>query len=669
MTIFHQLHDSFQPALFAALFSCLTCLPAAAESAAKHMFDIPAGDARPMLRQFAAQAKTEILFPVESVEGIKTNAVKGEMTAQQAIEGMLAATGLSAARDTKTEAIAIRRNAGPPPKNGVARVDSTPAARAETNKANAADEKAIELTPFTVTADKDAGYQATNTLDGSRLNTPLRDTPGAISVFTKDFLDDIGATNLESILRYDVNAEIVDDNSDNRGTGQGAGSGSIENGIEWRTRGLGASTSTNGFRAAGADTDTYNIERVGSNRGPNAILFGSGAAGGVLNFRTKTANVSHNVHTAEFRVGSHDEHRTSLDVNRVLIEKKLAVRVMGLLSHTEDQRPHVYTNKKGVTLAAQYRFSDDTNVNVSFDRQLTAGIGSQAWGPLDQVSLFLDGLKAGQVVWNQARERYETRDGNVVGAASGVGNKASRTVVVYGPDGPNVPAVLWEGITIAANRTTLATNATRYAGETFTVADEGIVPYNRVSAQGGATYTAAATSNFTATFNHRWFDHLYMELAYNRATRRSDAAMNNAAQPLQADLNYRLPDGALNPYFYGNGYYFIGPEQGFRHLRANDNDTIRAAFSYDIDLGKRWGHHRFAAMGERYENRVLQFRAREQWAGAPYGGLPEANQNHVYRRRYFKIDGPWENYTQGYGHDPYYLKDTYQSVRGAGTLS
>ncbi|MBI4624757.1 MAG: TonB-dependent receptor, partial [Verrucomicrobia bacterium] len=43
--------------------------------------------------------------------------------------------------------------------------------------------------------------------------------------------------------------------------------------------------------------------------------------------------------------------------------------------------------------------------------------------------------------------------------------------------------------------------------------------------------------------------------------------------------------------------------------------------------------------------------------------------NHVYRRRYFKIDGPWENYTQGYGHDPYYLKDTYQSVRGAGTLS
>lgn len=27
----------------------------------------------------------------------------------------------------------------------------------------------------------------------------------------------------------------------------------------------------------------YNVETVGSNRGPNAILFGSGAAGGVMN--------------------------------------------------------------------------------------------------------------------------------------------------------------------------------------------------------------------------------------------------------------------------------------------------------------------------------------------------------------------------------------------------
>src|SRR5687768_13122100 len=67
-----------------------------------------------------------------------------------------------------------------------------------------AKEDAVVLNPFLVTSSTDAGYAATNTLDGSRLNTALRDTPAAISVFTKDFLDDIGATDISSLLRYDL---------------------------------------------------------------------------------------------------------------------------------------------------------------------------------------------------------------------------------------------------------------------------------------------------------------------------------------------------------------------------------------------------------------------------------------------------------------------------------
>jgi outer membrane receptor protein involved in Fe transport len=47
------------------------------------------------------------------------------------------------------------------------------------------------------------------------------------------------------------------------------------------------------FLVSAADrTDTYNVESVGSGRGPNAILFGTGTAGGVLNLRTKSADAS-----------------------------------------------------------------------------------------------------------------------------------------------------------------------------------------------------------------------------------------------------------------------------------------------------------------------------------------------------------------------------------------
>ena len=54
----------------------------------------------------------------------------------------------------------------------------------------------VELSPFTVNSAADKGYRAENTLAGSRLNTSLRDTPASISVFTREFLDDIGLNEI-----------------------------------------------------------------------------------------------------------------------------------------------------------------------------------------------------------------------------------------------------------------------------------------------------------------------------------------------------------------------------------------------------------------------------------------------------------------------------------------
>src|SRR5688572_31918352 len=106
----------------------------------------------------------------------------------------------------------------------------------------------ISMSPFQVTAEDDTGYRAANTLDGSRLNTPLRDTPGAISVFTKDFIDDLGATDIQQLLRYDTNAEESHQDAEFSGVGNqagniGEGAGSTGNASAWRTRGLVGSVS------------------------------------------------------------------------------------------------------------------------------------------------------------------------------------------------------------------------------------------------------------------------------------------------------------------------------------------------------------------------------------------------------------------------------------------
>ena len=92
--------------LFAAVV--LPAITAAPDYTAKQYFEIPAGKARLALKQFAAQAQREIMFPVDSVDGVKTNGVKGQMTAVEAIARMLAGTGLVAVLDEKTGAFAIR---------------------------------------------------------------------------------------------------------------------------------------------------------------------------------------------------------------------------------------------------------------------------------------------------------------------------------------------------------------------------------------------------------------------------------------------------------------------------------------------------------------------------------------------------------------------------------
>jgi outer membrane receptor for ferric coprogen and ferric-rhodotorulic acid len=60
----------------------------------------------------------------------------------------------------------------------------------------------VTLTPFEVNTDRDVGYTASNSLAAGRLNTDLRDTAVAISVFTKDFLEDIGVLTVNEALEY-----------------------------------------------------------------------------------------------------------------------------------------------------------------------------------------------------------------------------------------------------------------------------------------------------------------------------------------------------------------------------------------------------------------------------------------------------------------------------------
>src|SRR5260221_14706805 len=74
-------------------------------------FDIPAGPAGQTLKQFAAQAGREIVFAPETVNGVQTHAVKGSLRPREALDSLLADTGLVAGEDAKTGALAVRHQA------------------------------------------------------------------------------------------------------------------------------------------------------------------------------------------------------------------------------------------------------------------------------------------------------------------------------------------------------------------------------------------------------------------------------------------------------------------------------------------------------------------------------------------------------------------------------
>ena len=91
---------------------------------------------------------------------------------------------------------------------GVVALSGCPQATAQTAPVRPAAAEVVELSPFTVDTSRDTGYAAENTLAGSRLNARLRDTAGSVSVFTKEFLDDLAITDLQGLLNFTVNSEM-----------------------------------------------------------------------------------------------------------------------------------------------------------------------------------------------------------------------------------------------------------------------------------------------------------------------------------------------------------------------------------------------------------------------------------------------------------------------------
>jgi hypothetical protein len=223
--------------------------------------------------------------------------------------------------------------------------------------AEPAKEEVLVLSPFEVTADEDSGYVATSTLAGTRIRTDLKDVGSAISVITKEFMKDIGATDNGTLLQYTTNAEVAG----TRGTYAGLGNGTTvdETGTlraplgAQRVRGLASADNTRDFFTTDIPWDGYNVDRIDIQRGPNSILFGLGSPAGIVNASLNGAGFR-NRGSLEYRFGSYDSQRASLDVNQVLIKDVLAIRFDGLYNRERYQQDPAFQDDKRVYGALRF---------------------------------------------------------------------------------------------------------------------------------------------------------------------------------------------------------------------------------------------------------------------------------------------------------------------------
>jgi outer membrane receptor protein involved in Fe transport len=257
-----------------------------------------------------------------------------------------------------------------------------------------ADEDIVYLSPFEVTSEGTLGYSSSQTLAGTRLRTDLRDLANSISVVNSEFLKDTGATSSQDLLVYTANTEV----GGVYGNFSGAGGSSTYNensklirpSENTRVRGLDSADNTRDYFLTEAPWDSYNVERVELQRGPNSILFGVGSPAGIINAGTKGATFK-DQGTIEARVGSFGSVRGSIDVNRELIEEVLSVRVMGLYKDTKYQQEPAYEQDDRVFVALRFEpklfgKNSSTSIRANFEQGDIEANRPRALPPIDAIT-------------------------------------------------------------------------------------------------------------------------------------------------------------------------------------------------------------------------------------------------------------------------------------------
>lgn len=264
------------------------------------------------------------------------------------------------------------------------------------------EEEVIVLSPFVVEGAEDEGkYRATATLAGSRVRTDLRDIASPLSVVTSQFLQDTASTNNESLLTYTTNTEVggLYGNWGGFGNAQGPSDRGqlLAPQRNTRVRGLDEADNTRNFFITDIPWDSYNIDRVEIQRGPNSILFGVGSPAGIINANTITARFDGMAGKVENQLSKYGSVRWVADLNLELIDDLLAIRITGLFNDQKfRQEPAFSEDKRGFATATfepqvfPKEWAGKMSIRANYERAKIRANRPRILPPEDGISLWFE---------------------------------------------------------------------------------------------------------------------------------------------------------------------------------------------------------------------------------------------------------------------------------------
>lgn len=502
-------------------------------------------------------------------------------------------------------------------------------------------EDVIELSPFTVNAEEDVGYQAQNTLSGSRLNSSLKDTPGVLDVLTSEFLADIGVTSIEDALAYSANFAVDNGDFDSQGVINTVFPGSQAN-SSFRTRGLGGSVARN-YLSTDFRPSFYTTERIDNSSGPNAILFGLGSAGGVANISTKQAKLNKDAYGLDFRVDSYGSKRATIDVNQVLIPKTLGLRVNAITSRGKKYRANFEDNSDGAQFAAKWKLSDRTEIRVEYELEHITGSVAYPGPHLEQVTNWI-ALGSGVAVLPANWETLSDTARRLVSTPLGLTTNGAglSPVVVQQPNGQAY--IINQATAITTTTTIGGTNSQSINPLLFS-------PQGNINGPGG--HKGVDRQILSLAIDHKLADKLYLNFATARESGEADtyqAFANGAASGalIQVDANDTISNASqisplagpalttnaagrvVNPYA---GQYYT-QTRWLHRTQHNERKVAQLTLAYEADFGKWLGSHRMVTTTSYMETASGSENYRDSWLGAPFNADPVNTNNGVTRRRY-----------------------------------